>query len=491
MVAAKFTLRDLAPLIHGTDMLISDADGVIVLADDPRLEFRRTEHAPAQGLSVEAIEQRHGREIGAQLRMAPWRDGRFEGVMSLGADAQPVLVAHRLHAGSGIEFHVHRPLPELERLQAQKAGSFLIVALAGDLLVLAVAAVLLYGLSRQRERATEQKSHEQVDAALDVAERAHRDLAKREVLLQTIFDSAGSAICLSDCEGHLLQANQRTTELFQYAGDELLRLNYLDLMAEEERADVLGSLPALSRARVSHLMRERRLQRRDGTLFWGDTRGCPLRDEDGAISGIVWVIDDVSSRHESEERIRHQAWHDYLTGLPNRAWLIDHATQALRQAGRHGRHFALIAMDLDGFKAVNDLHGHDAGDCVLRSVAQRVSAVLRASDSLCRQGGDEFVVLLSEVNDGSVLPKIAAKIREAVETPCEFNGIELVVGASLGLALYPEQGETLDTLLRHADSAMYQDKSERQRGRLDARPAGLLKSCPETLMRQSLQGSAP
>ncbi len=464
VVTAQFTIHDFAPLIQGTDTLISDPNGVIILADDPELEFRRAEHAPLQGLSVEAIEQRYGRQIGAPLRPSPWLDGRFDDVMSFGSDPHPVLVAHRLHADNGIVLHVHMPLPELERLQAQKAGIFLVVALAGDLLVLAAAAVLLYGLSRQRERATEQKSHEQIDAALDVAERANRSLAKREVLLQAIFDSAGSAICLSDCEGRLLQSNPRTTELFQYSLDELQRLSYLDLIANEERADVIDSLPALTGARVSSLSQERRLRRRDGTLFWGDTRGCPLRDENGAITGIVWVLDDVSSRHESEARIRHQAWHDYLTGLPNRAWLIDHATQALLQAKRHGRHFALISMDLDGFKTVNDLHSHDAGDFVLRGVAQRVSDVLRASDSLCRQGGDEFVVLLSEVDNSSALPVIAAKIREAVEAPYEFNGIELVVGASLGLALYPEQGETLDTLLQHADAAMYQDKSERRCG---------------------------
>ena len=494
VVAARYRIRDFAPLIQGTDTLISDPNGVIILADDPELEFRRTEHAPAPSLNAEEIEPRPGHRIGAPLRPSPWLDGRFDGVLSFGPEPHPVLVAHRRHADSGIELHIHMPLPELERLQAQKAGIFLIVALAGDLLVLTVAAILLYGLSRQRERATEQKSHEQVDAALDVAERANRNLAKREVLLQAIFDSAGSAICLSDCEGRLLQVNPRTTELFQYSCDELQRLNYLDLIADEERADVLGALPALSSARVSSLIQERRLRRSDGTLFWGDTRGCPLRDENGAINGIVWVLDDVSNRHESEERIRYQAWHDYLTGLPNRAWLIDHATQALLQARRHRRHFALIAMDLDGFKAINDLHGHDAGDFVLRGVAQRVSRILRASDSLCRQGGDEFVVLLSEVDEGSALPTIAAKIREAVETPCEFKGNELVVGASLGLALYPEQGETLDTLLRHADAAMYQDKSERQRGRPRALQTGMLTPDADPVVRrprQVLVNSAP
>ncbi|WP_081411249.1 CHASE domain-containing protein [Anaeroarcus burkinensis] len=162
---------------------------------------------------------------------------------------------------------------------------------------------------------------------------------------------------------------------------------------------------------------------------------------------------------EKEEQIRHMAHHDILTGLPNRALFIDRAEQAFTLAYRNQQSVAVLFIDLDRFKPINDQYGHDAGDVVLRMIGKRLQDRLRASDTVCRQGGDEFVILLPEVKERADLEKLAYKLREAIEEPCEVAGNLLMVSASIGIALYPEHGEAVETVIQRADAAMYQAKA--------------------------------
>ena len=162
---------------------------------------------------------------------------------------------------------------------------------------------------------------------------------------------------------------------------------------------------------------------------------------------------------EKEEQIRHMAHHDILTGLPNRALFIDRAEQALALAYRNQRSLAVLFIDLDRFKPINDQYGHDAGDVVLRMIGKRLQDRLRASDTVCRQGGDEFVILLSEFKERADLEKLAYQLRAAIEEPCEVDGNRLMVSASIGIALYPEHGKTIEMVIQRADAAMYQAKA--------------------------------
>jgi len=161
---------------------------------------------------------------------------------------------------------------------------------------------------------------------------------------------------------------------------------------------------------------------------------------------------------EAEEVARHRALHDAVTALPNVTLFGDRLEHALEQAQRHSWRLAVLFLDLDGFKLINDTHGHDAGDRVLQAVAARLSASTRGSDSVGRRGGDEFLVLMLEVKDDASAIAFATKLRSQLVEPMLIDGTELTVGVSIGLAVYPEDATTAAALLKCADRAMYAAK---------------------------------
>jgi diguanylate cyclase len=163
---------------------------------------------------------------------------------------------------------------------------------------------------------------------------------------------------------------------------------------------------------------------------------------------------------------RRLALHDWLTGLPNRMWLREQLQSAIAAAGRQRRQLALLFIDLDGFKIVNDEFGHASGDKLLKAAATRIKACVRADDIACRYGGDEFVVLLSDVGDAAIAARTAAKIRRSIRQRYSIEGKEFRIAASIGLALYPRDGEDCDALLSCADASMYRSKiSNRSRSK--------------------------
>ena len=206
----------------------------------------------------------------------------------------------------------------------------------------------------------------------------------------------------------------------------------------------------------------------DGTA---ELAPLPVRrmDEVGDLAvGFNYLLgklrEQEAALRESEARMAHIAHHDALTGLANRAMFHDLLLQAIARAERNGAQFALLYMDLNGFKPINDTHGHGAGDAVLREVARRLAGVLRGADTVARIGGDEFAILLMEQDNArDASERVARKCRDAVSAPMEvapmeMNGIPMTVGLSVGIALYPEDGQTADDLLTHADQAMYAAK---------------------------------
>jgi len=246
--------------------------------------------------------------------------------------------------------------------------------------------------------------------------------------------------------------------MFHYAGDQLLEMHSEALLTEDVRGSIGARLLAVASGQARALKAECRMQRRDDSQFHAELAARPVLDADGRSVGLVAVVTDISERFEAEKRVRYLAHHDPLTGLWNRTSLLDHAEEALLLARRHHRRLALLFIDLDRFKPINDLYGHDAGDAVLRIVAKRLRESVRDSDIVCRQGGDEFVILLPEISASASLYGLAEKIREAVGQPCEVDGRTLSVDASIGVAIHPDHGEELDTLIHVADAAMYTAK---------------------------------
>jgi diguanylate cyclase (GGDEF)-like protein len=211
---------------------------------------------------------------------------------------------------------------------------------------------------------------------------------------------------------------------------------------------------------------------REGLLFALGGRRIPIEYSRSSISapgetalGEVIVFRDISARKEHEEAIRKLAYRDDLTGLPNRISLLDRFQLELAHARRGRTGLGVMYLDLDGFKGVNDAHGHEAGDQVLKVTARRLASTLRAGDTVARLGGDEFVLLLPAVSSEEEARCVGDKLVAAIEQPIDWHGAQLRVSASIGLALFPLDGDEPETLLRRADKAMYRAKTS-GRGRI-------------------------
>lgn len=210
-------------------------------------------------------------------------------------------------------------------------------------------------------------------------------------------------------------------------------------------------------------------RRKDGTLQNEEITISPVKDENGTIRNFVGIKQDISERKQIEERIRHMAQYDALTDLPNRSLFSDRLQRALASAKRDQGRLALMYIDLDRFKPINDTLGHNVGDLLLKEVARRMEDCVRESDTVARVGGDEFVVLLPGIERIEDAGRVAEKIRNSLNRPFLVAGQELSISSSTGIALYPDHGHDEIELSKNADSAMYQAK---QSGRDTVRFAG-------------------
>lgn len=298
------------------------------------------------------------------------------------------------------------------------------------------------------------------------------DITERKRMEEALFDekermrltlkSIGDAVVCTDAQGLVTYLNpvaQRLTgwQGFDAAGrnvDEVVHLRAPDGQAPQPSPLRL----ALQQQKPMEPTRGVVLHRISGQRFDVEETASPITDRHGQITGAVAVLRDVTDAVAMAERMAHLAQYDALTDLPNRVLLQDRARQALAHARRGGKSVAVMYIDLDGFKQVNDTLGHDVGDELLVQLAQRLTGAVRASDTVCRQGGDEFVVLLPGIDAAEQACHVARKIMAACRAPYLLNGQVLSVGLSGGIALFPEHGHNFDELSRHADAAMYAAK---------------------------------
>jgi diguanylate cyclase (GGDEF)-like protein/PAS domain S-box-containing protein len=232
---------------------------------------------------------------------------------------------------------------------------------------------------------------------------------------------------------------------------------WVAIVHPEDRQRALGAIEGLRENEL--LVHEYRIVWPDGSIRWVEDRARMICDADGTPLRIDGVSSDITERKRQAERIVHQANHDALTGLPNRNLLNDRLAQALSQARRDQQHVALLFLDLDGFKFVNDSYGHPFGDALLRSVAARLSALVRETDTIARLGGDEFVILLPSLAHGDDAEHVAGKILDAFAMTMFADGRDLHLSASIGLSVFPRDGDSGELLLQHADTAMYRAKA--------------------------------
>lgn len=287
--------------------------------------------------------------------------------------------------------------------------------------------------------------------------RVEAELAQSEERYRLTFDLAAVGLAQTDTEGCITRINQKLCDILGYEADELLGMRFPQLTHPEERNDAQSLTARVVQGNLEHYSKERRYLHKHGHVVWSNATVSCLRDGNERI-GLIVVLEDISDRKHMEQELVRLAGHDALTGLPNRLLFHDRLTKALAGARRTGLQVALMYLDLDRFKHVNDGLGHAAGDAMLVEVARRLQRTVRETDTVCRLGGDEFVVVLENLGDSRAAMARAREILHALCQPFVYRGSEHHSGASIGIALYPKDGGDADTLLKHADSAMYQAK---------------------------------
>ena len=299
---------------------------------------------------------------------------------------------------------------------------------------------------------------------LEIGRRLHessvRKLRENESLVRALYESAQDAIVVMDAERRISYWNPAAAHIFGYTNDEAIGQNLHSMLAPSrykmEYEPALLKFQHSGRGDAIEKTLELKALRKSGEEFSMELSLSAVQLKDGWHA--VGIIRDISERKQAEETIRQMAYHDSLTGLPNRKLFSDRTEIALAQAGRSQKNVAVIMLDLDNFKDINDTLGHDVGDHLLKTAAERLKAAMRKSDTVARFGGDEFVLLLPELKGIEGASRVAQKIVVSFRKPFLINTHQLIVTASIGIAVYPDDGSDESALLKNADIAMYQAK---------------------------------
>jgi diguanylate cyclase (GGDEF)-like protein/PAS domain S-box-containing protein len=283
-----------------------------------------------------------------------------------------------------------------------------------------------------------------------------RHVEERLVMLKEAVDSLPIGIAISDVNNRIVYANPAEAEMHGYPIEALINRDVRDLKGLNLDHTVIPE-----KIGNSGVWRRETFNLREGAEeFPVQLSSIAVRNGDGKCLGMVTACEDITSRKKVEENIRRLAFFDSLTGLPNRSAFIDRLQQALALAQREGRQVALLFLDLDNFKDVNDAQGHDFGDRLIREVAERLSSCMRESDSLARLGGDEFVIVLTSLGEEESAASAARRLLAIFDRPFLMECRQIYSSASIGIALYPDDGLDADTLFKCADTAMYHAKTE-------------------------------
>jgi len=315
------------------------------------------------------------------------------------------------------------------------------------------------------------------------------ELFREKELAQVTLNSIGDAVISTDLSGNInflnLVAVRMTGWTQAEAAGKPMRDVFRVLDATSRKATPNPMEMAIRQNHTIHLPSNCILIQRDGSEISIEDSVAPIHDRQGQAAGVVIVFRDVSSTQTMAVQLAHTAHHDFLTGLPNRKLLNDRVSQAILLASRSMKKVAVLFLDLDGFKHINDSLGHSIGDRVLQSVAKRLVDSVRDSDTVSRQGGDEFIVLLSEVES---LDSAATTVKRLLQVGTEPHAIDehdLHVSACIGVSIYPDDGLDVETLIKNADTAMYQAKENGRQSYQFFKPAMNVRA----VERQSIEGS--
>lgn len=311
------------------------------------------------------------------------------------------------------------------------------------------------------ECATYRVRVKQLEKALEAAYQSECRLKELEDKYQRHIENANSIIMRIDCQGNILSINNFATNFFGYRHDEMVGRNLVGTIVPEKETtgrDLRIMVSEIGKYPEKYLNNINENMRKDGKTVWVNWTNKPVYNETGQIDEIFCIGNDFTEFKLAEEQLEYIAFHDQLTGLYNRKMFMRQFEESLHQARRYERKRAVLFVDLDNFKKVNDTLGHECGDVLLAQAADRMKEAVRESDILCRFGGDEFVILL--INPGDVRPDVvAARVQEALTRPFELPHKTVdYVSPSIGISCFPQDGDTVQELIRCADEAMYRAK---------------------------------
>jgi diguanylate cyclase (GGDEF)-like protein/PAS domain S-box-containing protein len=295
--------------------------------------------------------------------------------------------------------------------------------------------------------------------AVDISERRRRDATLRR--MAAIMESSHDAVISTDSQGLVVSWNAGATEMYGYSADEMEGKSISVLEPQQRRGEIEGVLERIQSGEAVVRYETIRV-RKDGEQVEVAVAASPILDDSGELTGVASIARDIGDRRRAQELIVFQAFHDPLTGLPNRALLMERLNLCVGKARHSGRMLAVLFMDLDLFKAINDGFGHGVGDAVFQEVGRRLTLHVRDGDTVARVGGDEFVVLLPEIAKVDDAATVAHKLLEAIAQPFSSGGRRIDLTTSIGVSIYPDDGQDAEALLRSADNAMARAK---ERGR--------------------------
>jgi diguanylate cyclase (GGDEF)-like protein/PAS domain S-box-containing protein len=296
---------------------------------------------------------------------------------------------------------------------------------------------------------------------VDITDRKQADEALRESeeRFRGAFEYATAGISLSTPDGRYRRVNRAFCEMLGYSETELLAMTYEQSTHPDDVAGNRVYRERLLAGAIDNFRIEKRYIHKQGHVVWTLLSVALVRDGRGEPLSVISQAQDITDRKRLEERLTHQAFHDPLTGLPNRALFADRLQHAIAGLGRHAGLLAVMFIDLDGFKAINDALGHAIGDELLIAIAQRLPRWVRATDTVARFGGDEFTVLLDDVHSVDEVTRVATRVIDDLTAPVTVVGRDVVLGASIGIAISDAVDSTPEGLLRAADVALYQAKA--------------------------------
>lgn len=285
---------------------------------------------------------------------------------------------------------------------------------------------------------------------------------KSDARFRGLFENTSDGVFFLSTNLTILDLNDQAASMLGYEAAELIGKDYHDIVVTDEQDDLNHRLHEVMSGKLLPIY-QRDFLRKDGTTLSADVNASLIYDRHGSVYHVQSICRDITERKAAEEQLFHKATHDDLTGLFNRAMLFTLLDQAVEAANRHNHKLAVLFMDLDGFKNINDSRGHAVGDLLLKECAHRLRSLLRSSDIVARVGGDEFAVILAPVDDRSVAVKVAESIATELSLPLDFEGQPISVSASVGVSMFPEQARTSEDLLKLADQEMYTVKQAKQR----------------------------